>query len=459
MAKLLIVDDDQAVLTQLKWALEADYEVLLASTRVEALRLVHSYSPELIALDVNLDGARSGSKDGIDILEEIKSKDLFSKVIMITGNDTKEVALEAINKGAFDYYLKPVNIDELKLILKRALHIHHLEQENKRLTDELHDKFKFQDLVGASSRMQEVFRLIRTVSPTDATILVTGDSGTGKELVAKAIHFLSPRKDNPFIVINCGAIPENLLESELFGHEKGAFTDAHARRQGKLESANKGTVFLDEIGEMSLNLQVKILRFLQERVIERVGSNSSIELDVRVIAATNSDLSKRIEQGSFREDLFYRLSVVNIELPPLKDREDDVLVLAHYFLNKYRSGGLKRDIKGFSKEAKDVMLAYGWPGNIREMENRIRRAVILAQNSLIKPSELGFGQQESIESDTEKLSLKEARKNLETRLIEKALKDSKGNMSLAAKMLGITRPTLYDLLKKHGINTALDPRS
>ncbi|MFC1753792.1 PEP-CTERM-box response regulator transcription factor [Thermoproteota archaeon] len=452
MTKLLIVDDDQGILKQLKWALEGEYHLFMASDKEEALRIVNSEQPDIVALDVNLDGLNPTGKGGIDVLDEIKNHNSFAKVIMITGNDSKDVALEAINKGAFDYYLKPINIDELKLILKRATYIQELEKENKRLANDLEDKFTFEHIVGTSSKMEDVFRIIKRVSPTEATVLIAGESGTGKELAAKAIHFLSARKDKPFMVINCGAIPENLLESELFGHEKGSFTDAHAKRIGKLEVANKGTVFLDEIGEMSLNLQVKILRFLQERVIERVGGNAPIELDVRIIAATNSDLTQLIKDNRFREDLYYRLSVINIELPPLRDRGDDVFLLANYFLDRYKNEISNKDIKGFTKEAKDVLKSYGWPGNVREMDNKIKRALILAEGTYVSPSELGFDMIDLVDKNEKKLSLKEARQDLETELIKRALDESKGNMSLAAKMLGITRPTLYDLMKKYKIN-------
>ena len=451
-AKILIVDDDLGMLRQLKWALEEEYEVLTASGREEALGMFRESHPELVALDVDLSGVDKRSREGLDILEEIKSNNnSLSKVIMITGNDTKESALEAIQKGAFDYYLKPIKVDELKVILKRALYIQNLEKENRRLSEELEHKFKFEDMVGSSGKVREVFKLIRRVAPVDATVLITGESGTGKELVARAIHYQGLRKENPFIVINCGAIPENLLESELFGHEKGSFTDAHIQKIGKLEIANKGTVFLDEIGEMSLGLQVKILRFLQERVIERVGGNKPIELDVRVVAATNSDLARKIEQGSFREDLYYRLGVINISLPALREREKDILLLANYFLNKYKNDVSGKEIKGFSKEAKEIMLKFSWPGNIRELENRVRRALILTENSFITPAELGFNSDE-IDVNIGKLSLKDARRNIEITLIKKALEESKGNMSLAAKMLGVTRPTLYDLMKKYQVS-------
>ncbi len=450
--KILIVDDDQGILKQLKWALKEEYDVETATSKDEALKIAHQIKPNLLALDINLDGANFRNKEGMDILDELKNDNPFIKVVMITGNDSKELALEAVTRGADDYYLKPVNIDELKIIFKRALHMQELEIENRRLTEEIHTSAGFESMIGDSPNMQEIFKLIRRVAPSDATVLITGESGTGKELVAQAVHRLSTRNDKPFIVINCGAIPENLLESELFGHEKGSFTDAHAKRLGKLEVANEGTVFLDEIGELSLNLQVKILRFLQERTIERVGGNTPIELDVRVIVATNCDLKKEIKGGKFREDLYYRLSVINIELPPLRERGDDVYILAKHFLQRYKQEAINKEIKGFAKEAKDAIKSYTWPGNIREMENRVRRAVILAENSLITPQELGFGKEKELDDVKEKLSLKDARQQVEIDLINKALADSDNKVTLAAKMLGVTRPTLYDLMKKYDIS-------
>jgi len=449
--KLLIVDDDEGILKQLKWAFSEEYDVFLASTKDDALKTVAAETPDLVALDINLDPANPSSKDGISILEEIKSTNPQVKVIMITGDDTKEIALQAVSKGASDYFNKPVNIDELKVIFKRTLYLQGLEKENKRLNEELSNKSVFEELIGSSSQIQDVFRLIGRVAPTDATVLITGESGTGKELAAKAIHSLSNRKDKPFIIVNCGAIPDNLLESELFGHEKGAFTDAHAQRKGKFEAAGRGTVFLDEIGEMSLNLQVKILRFLQERVIERVGSNVPIELDVRIIAATNSDLAEKIKTGAFREDLYYRLSVLQIAIPPLREREGDILLLANYFLNKYKRDAAG-DIKGFTKEAKDLLETYSWPGNVRELENKIRRAVILSNEPFITAGDLGFSKQDKESFRDETLSLKKARSNLEVTFIKKALQKAKGNVSTAARILGITRPTLYDLMKKYNIS-------
>jgi len=448
---LLIVDDDQGVLKQLKWALGDEYAIFTASSKDGAMDVLSHQSFDLITLDVNLSGSAAVATEGIDLLDEIQQRHPLAKVIMITANDTREIGLSAISKGAFDYYLKPIRVDELKIILKRALYIKNLEQENRRLARELEASSTFEEMIGQSPGMQDVFNLIRRVAPTEATVLLTGESGTGKELVARALHFQGLRKDKPFIVINCGAIPENLLESELFGHEKGSFTDAHTKRIGKLELANGGTVFLDEIGDMSLNLQVKILRFLQERAIERVGGNASIGLDVRIIAATNSNLAKKIKAGDFREDLYYRLSVITINLPPLRERGDDIELLANYFLNKYRSEVRHKGIKGFSREAKQVIASYAWPGNVREMENKIRRALILAEGSFIKPCELGFGEDKCMDIVIEKFSLKEARREIEIKCIKRALDECKGNLSLAAKMLGVTRPTFYDLLKKYSI--------
>jgi two-component system, NtrC family, response regulator len=450
--KLLIVDDDEGILKQLKWALCDEYEVYTASTKEEAVESFLKNKPPVVTLDVNLSPNMNSNTEGIEILEAIKNIDSLTKVVMVTANDAREIGLSAIDNGAFDYFLKPVRVEELKIMLKRALYIQNLEKENQILTTKLNDSSKFEDMVGTSAKMQDVFSMIRRVAPTDATVFITGESGTGKELVARATHYLSLRKEKPFIVINCGAIPENLLESELFGHEKGAFTDAHTKRIGKLEAASGGTVFLDEIGDMSLSLQVKLLRFLQDRVIERVGGNASIELDVRVIAATNCDVRKKIKEGGFREDLYYRLSVIAVELPPVRERGDDVELLANYFLHKYKQQMKGKTVKGFSRQTKAAIKSYAWPGNVREMENRIKRAFILAENGFIKPFELGLGDDKDQDLAIDKFSLKEARRHIEVRYIQRALGECKGNVSLAAKMLGITRPTLYDLLKKYDIS-------
>lgn len=451
---ILVVDDEESIRKQMNWALSQDYEVFLAQDRDTALKLLKETRPKLVSLDIALSVHSDDKREGMQLLEDIVKFDPKIKVIMVTGNDERDNVLKAIKMGAYDYYLKPIDVEELKVIIKRALYIQKLEGENERLTLELEERHKFEDIIGTCPQMKEIFDLIRKVSSTDVTVLINGESGTGKELVAKAIHYCSPRRDKPFGVINCGAIPENLLESELFGHEKGSFTDAYIRKLGKFELANKGTIFLDEIGELSLPLQVKLLRFLQERVIERVGGSEQIALDVRIIAATNTDLKKRMQEGSFREDLYYRLSVVTICLPPLRERAEDTLLLANSCLNRFAQESNKK-IKGFSKEAIKAINEYPWPGNVRELENKIRRAVILSGNSLISTEDLGL----EISKENPANSLKEAREELDVKFIKEALAKNKGNVSRAAKELGISRVSLYDLMKKYGINANNDVAS
>lgn len=442
--RILIVDDEENILKQLTWALSSDYEVLQAQDKFTALGLVTEKKPNLVALDISLSPDTEDRREGIELLQELIKIDPQIKVIMVTANNNKDDTLKAINLGAYDYYVKPINLEEIKVIFKRALYIQKLERENARLIQELEERHKFEEIIGSSPRMEEVFTLIKKVAPTDATVLINGESGTGKELVARAIHYLSLRRDKPLGVINCGAIPENLLESELFGHEKGSFTDAHIKKIGKFELANRGTIFLDEIGELSLSLQVKILRFLQERVIERVGGTQIIELDVRIITATNSDLKKRLQEGTFREDLYYRLSVVSINLAPLRERENDVLLLANFFLNNFKGS---KKIKGFSPEAIKAIARYPWPGNVRELENKIKRAIILGNNSLISVEDLGL----ETSPDTPHPSLRLARKALEIKFIREALARNKGNISLASQEIGISRVSFYDLMKKYAI--------
>lgn len=444
--RILIVDDDEEIRKQLKWALSSDYEVLEARDKVTALGLVRDKNPHLATLDISLDSSSNDSCGGMELLDEILSLNSRLKVIMLTGNDNRELSLKAIKAGAYDYYVKPINLEEIKVILKRALHIQKLELENERLARELEEKHKFSEIIGSSGKMREVFTLIKRVSDADAVILITGESGTGKELAARAIHYSGPRRDKPFGVINCAAIPENLLESELFGHEKGSFTDAYAKKTGKFELADKGTIFLDEIGDLSLSLQVKILRFLQERVIERVGGTERIGLDVRIISATNSDLKRKIQQGSFREDLYYRLSVISLYLPPLRERNGDAILLADYFLNKFTVEN-SRQAKQFNPSALKAIETYSWPGNVRELENKVKRAIILSNNSLISADDLGLGTVKNAPF----LSLKVAKAELETRLIQEALTKSKGNISSAARELGISRVALYEMVKRYGI--------
>ena len=444
--RILIVDDEEGIRKQLSWGLASDFEVLQAQDKSEALAVVREQNPDLVALDVSLTPGSTDGREGMELLGEILDLKPGTKVIMITGNEEKENMLEAIKSGAYDYYVKPINLDEIKVIFKRALYIKKLEQENERLNRALQDRNEFQEIIGASTKMEEVFSIIRRVAPTDVTILIHGESGTGKELFARAIHNLSMRKDKPLVVINCGAIPENLLESELFGHEKGAFTDAYTKKIGKFELANNGTIFLDEIGELSLALQVKILRFLQEKVIERVGGNEQIELDVRIIAATNTDLKQKMERGLFREDLFYRLSVVNISLPALRERGGDIELMANFYLQKFAME-IGKKIKGFSREAIKTINEYPWPGNVRELENKLKRAIILSNNNLINSEDLGF----EIGNEIKSRLLKDARRDLEARFIKEALDRSRGNISSAAREIGISRVSFYDLMRKYGI--------
>lgn len=444
--KILIIDDDLAIREQLKWALCDEYQVLVAEDSKNAEELLNKENDiEIVLLDICL----KEGYEGLDILNEILSNMDDLKVIVITGKNEKELSLEAIKRGAFDFLNKPLDLDELKIIIKRATYIRNLEMENKRLLKEkMISSEGIGDMLGSCPEMLEIYRIIEKVAPTDATVLITGESGTGKELVARAIHRMSIRKEKNFVVINCGAIPETLLESELFGHEKGAFTGAINKKIGKFELAAGGTIFLDEIGELSLNLQAKLLRFLQEKVIERVGGTELINLDVRIISATNSNLEEKIKEGKFREDLYYRLSVVTMQLPPLRERGDDIILLANYFLEKSAQKLGKK--KKLSKKALDAILRYHWPGNIRELENRVERAVILSENTLIEPEELGLDKSaiESMEN-LSGVTLKEARERLEKKLIKEALEKSKRNISLASEMLGIARSTLYDLMHKY----------
>ena len=444
--KLLIVDDDADLRTQMKWALTGDYEVLLAEDRPNAMDVVSEEKPSVVTLDLGLPPHPAGVEEGFTALADILTGYPQTKVIIITGRAEKEHALRAVGQGAYDFFYKPIDIDELKVILRRAFHLSQLEREHNELQRRLSGD-SFEGMLGTSEKMQEVFAMIRKVSTADASVLIQGESGTGKELVAHAIHQLSPRKDGPFIVINCGAIPENLLESELFGHEKGSFTGAHIQRKGRFELADGGTLFLDEIGELSLPLQVKLLRFLEEQVIERIGGRKGIEVDVRVIAATNKDLKEAMKDGGFREDLYFRLGVVFISLPPLREREGDIMLLAKAFLNRYAEENRKKLI-GFTKEAIAAIEKYEWSGNVRELENRIKRAVIMAEGKKLNPADLEMGATKPKYDD---MDLKEARDTLEKELIKKALFRNQGNITKAAKELGVSRPTLYDLMEKFKI--------
>lgn len=453
MEKLVIVEDNLEIRNQLRWGLAKEYEILMAGDRLEALSLIRKHAPKVVTLDLGLPPDETGCEEGFRCLEEILHLAPAVKVIMITGNDERDNTLRSIQSGAYDYYSKPVDLTELKVIIKRAFHLAAIENENSRLQSGVYQKgLSPGGIIGTSPRMLEVFSSIRKVASSDVAVLITGESGTGKELVAKAIHELSPRKPKDFIAINCGAIPENLLESELFGYEKGSYSGAHARVQGKVEYANRGTLFLDEIGELPSNLQVKLLRFLQDKTIQRVGGREDIAVNARIIAATNRDIIRETESGIFREDLYYRLSVIHIKLPSLRERGDDVLLLANFFLHRY-CNELGKKPRRFSSDAIKLLTSYEWPGNVRELENKIQRAVIMSDSPIIEPDSLDLSiriSKEGINSFSN-LTLREAREMIEREMVIAAIENQRNNMGMASKALGISRPTLYDLVKKHNI--------
>ena len=444
--RLLIVEDDESIRTQMKWALVQDYEVFLAEDRAGALDLLRQEKPTVVTLDLGLPPNPAEVTEGFAALADILAEDNLVKVIIITGQGEKDNALKAVAEGAYDFFIKPIHLDELKVVIKRAFYVSQLEREN-RVLQQQGAGLPFAEMLGRSTQMEEVITTIRKVATTDVSVLINGESGTGKELVARAIHQHSNRSSGPFVVINCGAIPENLLESELFGHEKGSFTGAHMQRRGLIEMAQGGTLFLDEIGELPLGLQVKLLRFLQEQTIERVGGRVQITIDARVLAATNQDLQKAVAEGRYREDLYFRLGVITITLPPLRNREGDLLLLANAFLQRYAQEA-RRKITGFTQQAVRAMSQYAWPGNIRELENRIRRAVIMAEGAKINPLDLEL---ETAKGKYYGLTLKEAREAMEKELILKALQRNKGKVTQTADELGISRPTRYELMEKLGI--------
>ncbi len=443
--KILIVDDEEGIRSQIYWALSDHYEVFQAADAPAALDIVKAEKPDLAIIDIALSSVGEDTH-GIDLLVDALEVHPEMKIIMVTGNEEKETALKAIDAGAHDYFQKPVDLDELKIIIRRALYVRQLEAENRDLQARLAVKRVFHEIIGSSPKMVDVFKKIETIANSEYTVLITGESGTGKEWVAKAIHTQSQRCDKPFITINCGAIPEMLLESELFGHEKGSFTDAVAQKKGKFESADTGTVFLDEIGELSLMLQVKLLRFLQEHSIERVGGGQPIKLNVRILAATNKNLADEVKNKNFREDLYYRLSVINIDLPRLYDRGDDVVLLANHLLDRFAAEN-NRVGCSFDPKAIARMRIHDWPGNVRELENRIKRAVILSADRRIKAADMGFDP----DTQSEIKTLAQLREEVESDHINQALLRHNWNVSRAAHDLGVSRTTLYDLLDKYGI--------
>jgi two-component system NtrC family response regulator len=444
--KLLIVEDDPDLRTQLKWGLSGEYRILTAEDRPRTVELVKAERPPVVTLDLGLPPEPAGVAEGFSALAEILEREPLTKVIIVTARNEKEHALKAIGGGAYDFLTKPIDLEELQVILRRAFHVADLERENRELQKRVRSD-AFEGMLGTSPQILKVFDMIRKVAGTEQPILITGESGTGKELAARAVHNLSARKGGPFIAINCGAIPENLLESELFGHEKGAFTGAHIQRRGRIESAQGGTLFLDEIAEMPPILQVKLLRFLQEQRIERVGGREEISVDVRVLAATNVDLAEALREGRFRDDLYYRLGVVVIPMPPLRQREGDVLLLAKALLHRHGMEIKGQEI-GFTAAAIRAVDRHSWPGNIRELENRIKRAVIMSNDSKVTPSDLEL---DSPFTQFAGQSLKDAREALDREMIQNALNKADNNLTRAAAELGISRPSLYDLMDKLGI--------
>jgi putative PEP-CTERM system response regulator len=450
---VLVVDDEVGARESLKMILKNDYEMFLAKNAEEAFAQVKAHSPDVILLDIILPDL-----DGLKVLERIKQSDPDIIVIMITATKTVKTAVEAMKLGANDYVTKPFDIDELRLIITRALSTKALEQEVKYRREEMDKSFDFGNIIGKSKGMKEIFKVVKQIADSKSTVLIMGESGTGKELISRAVHYNSNRKNYPFVTINCAAIPETLIESELFGHEKGAFTNAIERKLGRFEVAHQGTLFLDEIGELSLMTQAKILRFLEEKEFNRVGGSKTIKVDVRLITATNKDLNQLIKKGSFREDLYYRIHVVPITIPPLRERKEDILLLTDYFINKFNIENNK-NVKGIDKEALEMILQYEWPGNVRELENLIERVIALTSNEYIKVNELPFsfkntpkinGLKESVLEG--KVSFLQAEEDFEKEVILDALKRANYIQSHAAEILGISRRILKYKMDKLGIN-------
>lgn len=453
--KILVVDDDNSFRFLLVETLQKEgYEVTSVASGPEAIEIYKKEGPfDVITLDVKMP-----EMDGFEVLSRIKEINQQQLIVIITAYGAQKVAIEAVKKGAYDYFTKPFEIDALRLVISRAIECNRLNCENKQLKEQLNRDFEFKEIIGTSGKMMEVFEIIKKVTGTDVTVLIQGESGTGKELVARAIHYNSSRSKNPFIKVNCAAIPEGVLESELFGHEKGAFTDATSRKTGRFEAADKGTIFLDEIGDMSLAMQAKILRILQEKEFERVGSTKAIKVDVRIIAATNKDLFRAVKEGHFREDLFYRINVVSIKLPSLREKREDIPLLFEHFMHKFNKQ-FKKSIEHISLEAMELLMKYPWPGNVRELENVLQRAIILCEGNIITnkdiPLYIQFLDQEKnsmVESSDFSKSLIETVKDItdevEKQIILKALDKTNWNRSETAKLLKISRKSLFNKMKR-----------
>jgi two-component system NtrC family response regulator len=446
--KLLIIEDDPGLQKQLRWSLDA-YDVVVAGDREAALAQIRRHEPAVCTMDLGLPPDPDGSTEGLATLQQILALAPDTRVIVLTGNQDHANAVKAIGMGAYDFHQKPVDPEVLNLVIQRAFFLHNLQQENRRMQQSQADS----PLAGVISRdpgMLKVCRTIEKVAPTSASVMLLGESGTGKEVLARAIHALSPRAKERFMAINCAAIPENLLESELFGYEKGAFTGAAKQTKGKVELAHGGTFFLDEVGDLPMALQAKLLRFLQERVIERIGGHEEIPVDVRIVCATHQKLKDLCAQGRFREDLYYRLSEIVVTIPPLRQREGDAALLAHHFKNKFCTQEARASLH-FAPDALAAIEAYQWPGNVREMENCIKRAVIMADANTIVADDLGLP---DTGVEEEPLNLRQVRDEAEYKAIVKALARTDGNIVKASEMLGVSRPTLYDLMGRHGIKAS-----
>ena len=441
--KLLIVEDDPGLQKQLKWSFE-NYELEVAGDRASALEALRRLEPPVVTLDLGLPPDPANASEGLLTLNEILRAAPTTKVIIVTGNDDRDVAVKAVGQGAYDFYEKPIDPDVLSLIVERAHRLHELETENRRLAASVREPLS--GVIAGSTQMLEVCRRIEKIAPTDTTVLLLGESGTGKEVLARAIHELSARRDRRFVAINCAAIPETLLESELFGYEKGAFTGAAKQTRGKLEYADGGTLFLDEMGDLPTPLQAKLLRFLQERVIERIGGREEIAVETRVICATHKNIKAQIAQGQFREDLYYRISELTVSIPPLRERPGDSILIARVLLNKFRQIN-NAQVRDFSPAALAAIENYEWPGNVRELENRVKRAVIMADGPVIEPFDLELDAPASSGFRT----LRAIREEAEAAAIHQALAARAGQVGGAAEMPGVSRPTVYHLMKKYNI--------
>lgn len=442
---LLVVEDDPGLQKQIRWSLEG-YDIQLAAERDSALNQIRRFEPPVVLLDLGLPPFPDSAEEGLATLQQIVSMAPATKVIVVTGNQDRANAVKAISLGAYDFYQKPFDPQILGMIIARAFRVHGLEQENRSLQQRQPGE-AMQGIITSAPNMLKVCRTVEKVAPSGATVLLLGESGTGKELLARALHQLSNRASGRFVAINCAAIPDTLLESELFGYEKGAFTGAAKQTIGKIEYAHKGTLFLDEIGDLPPPLQAKLLRFLQERVIERLGGRGEVPVDVRVIGATHQNLAALIEAGSFRQDLYYRLSEISVQIPPLRERQGDAALLAHAFLEKF-SKQQGRNLKGFTADAIQAIESSPWPGNVREMENVIKRAVIMAEGAQIAAQDLGL---KVASTEAEPLNLRQVREEAERRAVVRALGRTNGNIVQAAELLGVSRPTLYDLINRCGL--------